>query len=393
MSYNTFGRHFRITTFGESHGPALGVVIDGIPPNLAVDPGNIRKWMDRRRPGGSTVSSSRRERDGIQVLSGMLDGRTTGAPICLLLFNEDARPQDYDHLKRVFRPGHADFTWQGKYGLRDWRGGGRSSGRETAARVAAGAVAGQLLAGQGVGILGHVVEIAGIRARNFDPRVIGTNPLCCADASAVGRMEEAIETARAAGDSVGGVVELRASGVPLGWGDPVFGKLDAMLAGALMGIGAVKAVEIGDGFRAARARGSQNNDAILPGGFASNHCGGILGGISNGETIVVRLAVKPTPSIAREQQTVDLAGLPVTVSVRGRHDPCIAPRLVPVAEAMCALVLADAWLGQLMVAVPSEGFSTGGMSRVDPCEFPSGNGSHRRSGPFLRQAHPRNHLK
>ena len=287
------------------------------------------------------------------MLSGVFEGQTTGAPLCLLIRNEDARSDDYAELRELFRPGHADLTVERKYGIRDWRGGGRLSGRETAARVAAGAVARQLLAPLGVTLFGHVVEVAGIRATAFAPETIEGNPVRCADPEAALAMQQAIEAARADGDSVGGVVEVRARGVPAGWGDPVFAKLDAAIAGALMSIGAVKGVEIGDGFELARRRGSQANDPILPGGFGSNHAGGILGGISSGAEIVARAAVKPTPSIAAAQQTIDRHGQARTVRGTGRHDPCIAPRLVPVAEAMLALVLADACLAQRACGVPT----------------------------------------
>jgi chorismate synthase len=346
MSCNTFGRFFRVTTFGESHGPALGVVIDGLPPALSLDLCAIQHELHRRRPGQSTLSSPRQESDKLEILSGLFEGQTTGAPLCLMVTNHDARPQSYEALRQVFRPGHADFTMQQKYGLRDWRGGGRASGRETVARVAAGAVARQLLGAWGVEVLGHVVELGGIEAVTFDPNAIEQNPVRCADAEAALRMIKSIEQARQAGDSVGGIVEVRARGVPAGWGDPVFGKLDALLAGALMGIGAVKGVEIGDGFALTRRRGSQTNDALGPTGFATNHAGGILGGISSGQEIVARLAVKPTPSIAAPQQTIDHAGQSMELRIEGRHDPCIAPRLVPVAEAMVALVLVDARLSQ-----------------------------------------------
>lgn len=346
MSSNTFGRLFRITTFGESHGPAVGVVVDGVPPRMRLDLEAVQRQMDRRRPGYATISSKRREPDRVEVVAGLLDGVTTGAPLCLVIANTDANPADYQELQHVFRPGHADVTWMAKYGIRDWRGGGRSSGRETAARVAAGAVARQILDGLGVQIIGHVLEIGGIRAGSFDAATLERSPVCCADEDAGKEMVKAIDAARAEGDSLGGVVEVCARGVPPGWGEPVFGKLDAQLAAAVMGIGAVKGVEIGDGFALARMKGSEANDPITPGGFASNHLGGILGGISNGAELVVRAAVKPTPSIAKPQHTVDVNQQPVTVSVGGRHDPCIVPRLVPVAEAMVALVLVDAWMAQ-----------------------------------------------
>ncbi|HII76837.1 MAG TPA: chorismate synthase [Methanolinea sp.] len=323
---NTFGRSFRITTFGESHGPALGVVIDGCPPGIALSEGDIQPFLDRRRPGRSPHSSPRREEDRVEILSGVFEGRTTGAPIALLFRNSDSRPGDYGSLREVFRPGHADYTWWRKYGIRDHRGGGRSSGRETVARVAAGAVAAKVLEQKGIRIGSRVLEIHG-----------RTSPE---------EMEAAIADAIQAGDSVGGVVEVTAGGCPPGLGDPVFGKLDAMIGLAMLSIGAVKGVEIGDGFAAARVRGSEQNDQMEREGFLTNHAGGILGGISTGAEIVVRIAVKPTPSIAKEQRTVDNAGEERVISVKGRHDPCIVPRLVPVAEAMLALVLADALMEQ-----------------------------------------------
>lgn len=320
---NTFGRIFRVTTFGESHGPAIGAVIDGCPPGVPLSAADIQPMLDRRRPGGP-LSSPRAEADEVEILSGVFEGRTTGTPIALLIRNRDVRSGDYDALRDVFRPGHADFSYQQRYGLRDHRGGGRSSGRETAARVAAGAVAMRVLGGAGVSVAGSVREVHGVS----DP----------------GLFEEEVRAAQARGDSVGGVVEVRASGVPAGLGSPVFGKLDAAIAGAMMGIGAVKGVEIGEGFGAALLYGSENNDGMDSTGFLSNHAGGILGGISTGQEIVVRLAVKPTPSIALPQRTVDVAGFEREISIGGRHDPCIAFRLVPVAEAMLALVLLDALL-------------------------------------------------
>jgi len=326
MSSNSFGALLRVTTFGESHGPAIGAVVDGLPSGLEIDEGMIQRDLDRRRPGKSPVSSPRDEPDRARILSGVFEGRTTGAPLAILIENRDADSSAYEKIKELYRPGHADFTWDKKFGLRDWRGGGRSSGRETAARVAAGAVARRLLERAGVEVNGEVAAVAGIES----------------DAE---RMEQAILDAREAGDSVGGVVEVRAAGVPAGLGEPVFDKLDARLAAALMSIGAVKGVEVGDGFALSRARGSESNDAIGEGGrFLTNRAGGVLGGISSGEEIRVRVAVKPTPSIAAEQDTVDRDGQPRKISVKGRHDPCIAPRLVPVAEAMVCLVLADAML-------------------------------------------------
>ena len=323
---NTFGRNFRCTTFGESHGSALGVVIDGCPPGIPLGAGDLQPMMDRRRPGTSPLSSPRTEPDAVDILSGVFSGLTTGAPICMLIKNRDAQPGDYDQLRDIFRPGHADYTYLMKYGIRDYRGGGRSSGRETAARVAAGALAMKILGLRGITVEGRVEEIHG-------------KTIPC-------DWEEEVRKAVEEQDSVGGIVEVIARGCPAGLGDPVFGKLDAAIAYALMGIGAVKGVEIGNGFCAARLLGSEQNDQMGEEGYLSNHAGGILGGISNGNEIVARIAVKPTPSIARSQQTVDREGNVVSISIRGRHDPCIVPRIVPVAEAMLALVLVDALLEQ-----------------------------------------------
>lgn len=323
---NTFGKNFRVTTFGESHGKALGCVIDGCPPGIVLGEEDIQPLLDRRRPGTSALTSPRSETDKIEILSGVFEGKTTGTPIAMIVRNENVKSGDYDALREVFRPGHADFSYQEKYGTRDHRGGGRSSGRETIGRVAAGALAMKFLAGKGIGIAGRIVSVHGVT----DPAGI----------------EREILAAKKAGDSVGGIVEIIAKGCPPGLGDPVFGKLDAAIAGAMMGIGAVKGVEIGDGFAAAEKFGSGNNDAMTKDGFASNHAGGILGGISSGQDIVVRIAVKPTPSIAKTQKTRNIHGNVVDISVGGRHDPCIAPRIVPVAEAMLALVLMDAVLEQ-----------------------------------------------
>lgn len=344
MSANTFGRLFRVTTFGESHGPAVGCVIDGMIPGLRISPESIQRDLDRRRPGQSVVTSARSEKDRVEILSGTFEGLSTGAPLTMLVRNEDSRPGDYDHLARVLRPGHADMTWLRKYGIRDHRGGGRSSGRETVARVAAGAVARQILSTRGVSILGHVVSIGEIRAATFDPDEIERNAVRCADADTAEEMIRTLAAIREQGDSLGGMVEVVARGVPSGWGDPVFDKLDAVLAAAMMSIGAVKGVEIGDGFSCTSMRGSACNDPLGPDGPESNRHGGILGGISSGTEVVVRLAVKPTPSIAVEQRTVDTGGEPTTVSVRGRHDPCICPRIVPVSEAMAAIALTDAMM-------------------------------------------------
>ncbi|MDH7593319.1 MAG: chorismate synthase [Methanomicrobiales archaeon] len=321
---NTFGKRFRCTTFGESHGRALGVVIDGCPPKIPLDESDIQPILDRRRPGTSDLVSLRREADRVEILSGVFEGRTTGAPIAMIVWNEDIRPSDYEDLREVFRPGHADYTYLARYGWRDHRGGGRSSGRETVARVAAGAVA---------------MKCLGIRGITIQARVSGIHGASSRDA-----MEMEIVRARDRGDSVGGVVEIRVKGCPAGLGDPVFDKLDARLAYALMGIGAVKGVEIGEGFRAALLYGSENNDQMGKDGFTSNHAGGILGGISNGNEITIRIAVKPTPSISLPQQTIDIHGAEREIRIEGRHDPCIVPRVLPVAEAMTALVILDALL-------------------------------------------------
>jgi chorismate synthase len=355
MSTNTFGDNFRITTFGESHGPAIGVVIDGLYPGVDIDFQAVQKELDRRRPGVSDLTSPRKEKDQLEVLSGIFQGKTTGAPIAIIIRNSDARSQHYDTLKDLFRPGHADYTFFKKYGIRDWRGGGRSSGRETACRVAAGAIARQMLEHEGVCIVGHVVQVGGVTASEYSAEEIEKNPVRTADATAADAMANEIRVARKAGDSVGGVVEIRATGVPAGWGDPIFQKLDAQLAAALMSIGAVKGVEVGDGFALCDRRGSETNDAIHADGFATNQMGGILGGISNGSPIVARIAVKPTASIRVEQQTITKEGLPTTLVVPGRHDPCICPRVVPVAESMMALVLVDAYLHQQAVAKRAEG--------------------------------------
>jgi chorismate synthase len=326
MTMNTFGQNFRCTTFGESHGPALGAVVDGCPPGIAFSEDDIRPLLDRRRPGTGPLVSSRQEPDEVAILSGVFDGVTTGMPVAMVVSNRDQRSGDYDSIKDIFRPGHADFTYVKKYGIRDYRGGGRSSGRETVGRVCAGALAMKLLLESSILIRGRACEIHGVTAEEG--------------------MEEEIRQAQGADDSVGGIVGITASGCPAGLGDPVFGKLDARIAAAMVSIGAVKGVEIGDGFASARMRGSEHNDEMGSGGFMTNHCGGILGGISTGADIVVRIAVKPTPSIARSQRTIDTEGRETVISVTGRHDPCIVPRVIPVAESMMALVLADAVLEQ-----------------------------------------------
>ena len=347
MAGNSFGKYFRITTFGESHGPALGVVIDGVMPGKRFSVAGIQKELDRRRPGQSKVTTPRREPDSVEVLSGVFEGKTTGMPVCLIIRNKDQRPAAYEKIKAMFRPGHAGYTYLAKYGIADYRGGGRSSGRETVARVAAGALAREFLTARGIEIIGHTVEIAGIHARAFDQACIEQNPLRCADMIVAEEMERAVMQARDEGDSVGGIVEVIVRGVPAGLGEPVFDKLNADLAHALMSIGAVKGVEFGNGFASARLRGSENNDPMYTETSSgrirtrTNNAGGMAGGISNGEDLLMRIAVKPTSSIRKEQETVTVDREAARISVHGRHDPCICPRIVPVAESMVALTLMD----------------------------------------------------
>jgi len=347
---STFGRLFRITTWGESHGPALGVVVDGCPAGLPLSEEIIQRDLDRRRAGQSAVTSPRSERDRVQILSGVFDGKTTGAPISLITYNADVDSSKYEPLRDVFRPGHADYTYWIKYGHRDHRGGGRSSARETWGRVAAGAIARQLLRiAAGIEVYAFVRELAGIEIETFDREEIDRNPVRCPDPVAAEKMVAAILAAKEEHDSVGGIVEVHAVNVPPGLGEPTMDKLDAVIGQAMLSIPAVKGVEIGEGFGAARMRGSQHNDPFTVDAegrvrTVTNNAGGMLGGISPGEPIVVRLAVKPTSSIARPQQTVDIAGNPRTITVEGRHDPSICPRVVPVAEAMLLLVLADFYL-------------------------------------------------
>lgn len=346
MPGNTFGSFFRITTWGESHGPALGVVIDGCPPGIVLNESVIQLMMDRRKPGSSAASTSRRESDRIRILSGVFEGRSTGTPISILIENTDAQSRAYAPLADVFRPGHGDFTYEAKYGIRDWRGGGRASARETSARVAAGAVAAEILKNQGVQVTAYTLEIGGIRVHEKNLSVVTKNPFLCPDMSAAEKIARRIDEVRKEQDSVGGIVEVLAQGVPAGLGEPVFDKMDADLAKALMSIGAVKGVEIGSGFQSARMLGSQHNDPILENGFLSNHAGGILAGITSGQDIAVRVAVKPIPSIGKIQQTIDREGSPTTIQIAGRHDICAIPRINVVCEAMVNLVLADHLLRQ-----------------------------------------------
>lgn len=351
MSGSSFGTLFRLSTFGESHGAAVGVIVDGCPAGLPLSVEEIQRDLDRRRVGQSRMSSARKESDSVRILSGVFENETTGTPIAMLVENENARPSDYETIKDLYRPGHADWTWDAKYGRRDWRGGGRASARETVGRVAAGAVARKLLATIGVSVVGYTLQLMHLRARVIDEAEIERNPMRCPDPAVAPEMVALVEEARRDLDSLGGIVEVRARGVPAGLGEPVFDKLDADLAKAMLSIPAVKGFEIGDGFAVANMRGSANNDRLIARGDGAvgtrtNHAGGVLGGISNGEEIVIRVAAKPPASIAREQETVDRAGSPSTIVVKGRHDPTVLPRLVPVAEAMLMLVLADHWLRQ-----------------------------------------------
>jgi len=353
MSGNSFGKIFKVTTWGESHGEAIGVVVDGCPSELVLSEADIQYELDRRKPGVSAITTGRKEADAVKVLSGVFEGKTLGTPISMLIRNKDVDSSPYEPLKDIARPGQADLSYQMKYGIRDYRGGGRASGRETAARVAAGAIAKKILALQNLQIIGHVLEVGGIRAREMRVEEIKKNAeqnaVRCADLEAASRMEARIKEVKAEGDSVGGIVEVIALGVPAGLGEPVFDKLDAALANALMSIGAVKGVEVGAGFDAARMMGSEMNDEYYMNEgqvrTRTNHAGGILGGISTGEPIICKMAVKPTPSISKLQRSVNMAELQeLEISISGRHDTCICPRIVPVAEAMVALVLVDLML-------------------------------------------------
>lgn len=346
MSANAFGTLFRFSTWGESHGPAIGAVVDGVPPRLALSAADIQRYLDLRKPGTSRFVTQRREPDQVEILSGVFEGLTTGTPISLLIRNEDQRSKDYSEIAETFRPGHADYTYWAKYGIRDYRGGGRSSARETASRVAAGAIA-RLVLGPQIVLRGAVVQIGThkIDRRNWDWDQTTQNPFWCPDAAAAQAWEGVLDATRKAGSSLGAVIEIVAEGVPPGWGAPLYGKLDSDIAAALMGINAVKGVEIGDGFAAAELSGEENADEMRAGNdgpvFLSNHAGGILGGISTGQAIVARFAVKPTSSILSARRTITTKGLDAEISTKGRHDPCVGLRAVPVGEAMLACVLAD----------------------------------------------------
>jgi chorismate synthase len=365
MSHNTFGHLFRVTTWGESHGPALGCVIDGCPPGIALSEADIQWAMDRRKPGGSRFVTQRREADEAKILSGVFEGVTTGTPISILIENTDQRSKDYGEIARQFRPGHADYTYFAKYGVRDYRGGGRSSARETAARVAAGAVALKVLKTlfPEITVRGALVQLGihKVDRANWDWENVDRNPFFSPDAASVPVWETYLDGIRKAGSSIGAVVEVQADGVPAGWGAPIYAKLDSEIAAALMTINAVKGVEIGEGFNAATLSGEENADEMRMGNdgpiFRSNHAGGILGGISTGQTVVARLALKPTSSILTKRDSIDVEGHEVELMTKGRHDPCVGIRAVPVAEAMLSCVLLDAYLRH-------RGQTGGGVHRV-----------------------------
>ncbi len=342
MSGNTTGLLFCVTSFGESHGPAIGCVIDGCPPGMALDAQDIQHELDRRRPGTSRHVTQRRESDSVEILSGVFDGVTTGTPIALLIRNEDARSKDYAAIAETFRPGHADYTYWQKYGVRDYRGGGRQSARETAVRVAAGAVAKKWLRERyGVVVRGYLAALGPNEIPFVDWGEVANNPFCVPNAAVVPELEAYMDKLRKRGDSCGARINVVADGVPVGWGEPVYGKLDADIAQAMMSINAVKGVEIGAGFASVAQAGTTHADEMTPQGFASNHAGGILGGISTGQAVTVSIAIKPTSSIRLDRHSIDKAGAPVVVNTHGRHDPCVGIRATPIAEAMLALVLAD----------------------------------------------------
>lgn len=348
MASNSFGNLFRFTTWGESHGEAIGCVVDGVPSLVPLSEADIQPFLDKRKPGQSRYTTQRREPDTVKILSGVFEGKTTGTPISLVIYNEDQKSKDYGDIKDKYRPSHADFTYDAKYGIRDYRGGGRSSARETAMRVAAGAIARKVLASQGIHITGYMVQMGDDRADKRDLKQIDKNPFWVPDAKAAERWAKKLDKVRKEGSSLGAVIEVVAEGLPAGLGDPIYNKLDAQLASAMMSINAVKGVEIGDGFASAALRGEQNADQMRVKGkkisFESNHAGGILGGISTGQPVVVRFAVKPTSSILTPVETVTKGGKNTDIITKGRHDPCVGIRAVPIGEAMMACVLLDAWL-------------------------------------------------
>ncbi|MFO7593549.1 MAG: chorismate synthase [Pseudomonadota bacterium] len=341
MSGNSFGKLFTVTTFGESHGPALGAIVDGCPPGLELSEADLQADLDRRKPGTSRHTTQRREADQVRILSGVFEGRTTGTPIGLLIENTDQRSKDYSKIMDRFRPGHADYTYQQKYGIRDYRGGGRSSARETAMRVAAGGIAKKYLAARGITIRGYLSQLGPIKPEAFDWDEVGNNPFFSPDAGKVEEMEAFMDALRKEGDSIGAKVTVVAEGVMPGLGEPIFDRLDADLAHALMSINAVKGVEIGDGFACIEQKGTDHRDEMAPDGFLSNHAGGVLGGISSGQAIVASIAMKPTSSLRLPGRSVDLSGESTEVITEGRHDPCVGIRATPIAEAMMALVLMD----------------------------------------------------
>jgi len=350
MPGSNFGKAFKITTWGESHGKGVGVVIDGCPPGIPMTEDIIQLMLDRRKPGGSSASTSRKEPDKAIIMSGIFEGKTTGTSIMIMVNNKDAKSRSYEPYAKLFRPGHGDITYQQKYGIRDWRGGGRASARETVARVAAGAVAKAFLDKKNIKVHAYTMELGGVKAKQRDLDSINTNMFSCPDKEAALLMAKRVEEVRKNGNSLGGVVEILVKGAPAGLGDPVFDKLDAELAKAIMGIGAVKGVEIGAGFEATKKLGSENNDPILPSGFATNNAGGILAGISNGDEIIIRAAVKPIPSIIMEQKTINMQKKPETISIKGRHDISAIPRINVVCEAMVYIVLADHILRQKAIS-------------------------------------------
>ncbi len=342
MGGNTFGKLFTVTSFGESHGAAIGCVVDGCPPGMALSEEDLQPDMERRRPGKTRHTTQRRETDQVKIVSGVFEGRTTGTPICLYIDNVDQKSKDYTKIKDVFRPSHADYTYQQKYGLRDYRGGGRSSARETSARVAAGGIAKKYLRErEGIMVRGYLAQLGPIKYQEFDWDEVDRNPFFCPDASKVAELEAYMDALRKEGDSVGARINVTATGVPPGLGEPVFDRLDADIAAALMSINAVKGVEIGDGFAAVEQKGTQHRDEITPAGFLSNHAGGTLGGISSGQDILASLALKPTSSLRLPGRSIDVHGNPVEVVTHGRHDPCVGIRATPIAEAMLAIVLMD----------------------------------------------------
>ena len=342
MAGNSFGQLFTVTTFGESHGIALGAIVDGCPPGLELTEEDIQPDLDRRKPGQSKYTTQRKEGDRVRILSGVFEGRTTGTPIGLLVENEDQKSKDYGAIKDIFRPAHADYTYQNKYGIRDYRGGGRSSARETTMRVAAGAIAKKYLKEQnGISIQGYLSAIGHIRLEPIDLNIVNENAFFCPDSSKLDEIAQLIDDMRRQGDSIGAEVSVLAKGVPVGLGEPVFSRLDADLASALMGINAVKGVEVGDGMAVSSQRGTEHRDEMTPNGFTSNHAGGILGGISSGQDIMLKMALKPTSSLTTPGQSIDVHGNPVEVVTKGRHDPCVGIRATPIGEAMVALVLMD----------------------------------------------------